>query len=199
MIENLRLKYGNVELEIQDGYTIDKSSHNVAYSDIVCGWNEDITEFPERYQEVQIVNIDNNKVKEYGYIDSFDFGEMRETDVERDINISLMTPMKLTTLRTIIANGTYNLIELLQNIILTPLIYDGFEIAKIDITDHQVTVNFTCETIEYCMNNLSNKFNFWWFIDENKKIYITDVEILKNNEPAYTYNNDNRIPRTRIY
>lgn len=198
-MENLRLKYGDVELEIQDGYTIDKSSHNVAYSDIVCGWNEDISELPERYQEVKIVNIDNDKVKAYGYVDSFDFGELRETDVERDINISLMTPMKITTLRTVNASGTFDLIELLQNIILTPLIYDGFEIAKLEITNHQVTVNFAIETIEYCLNNLSSKFNFWWFIDENKKIYISDISILQNNEVAYKYDDNNRIPRIRIH
>ena len=192
-MENLRLKYGDVELEIQDGYTIEKSSGDVSYNDFVCGWNPSYTP-PEKYQEVKIINIDTNEVKAYGYINSYDFGEMRETDVDIDINLSLMSPLKLATLRTVIANGTYDVVDLIQNIILAPLIYDGFEIARIDIPKHQVTVNFALETIEYCMSNLSNKFNFWWFIDENKKIYIADIEMLKEETPKYIYDDNNMIP-----
>ena len=191
-MENLRLKYGDVELPIQQGYTITKSSQEVSYSDLVCGW-DDSYELPERYQEVQIVNIDTEVVKAYGYIDMYDFGEMRETDVERDITISLFTPMKLATLRTVIANGTYQLVDLIQNHILSPLIADGFLLSAFDIADRQITTNFNLETVEFCMNNLSNKFNFWWYIDEHKKIYIKDIEVLKSANPKYTYDDNNMI------
>ena len=193
-MRNLRLKYGELELEMQDGFEIDKSSHEVAYSDIICNWNQPMSNVPQKYQEVQIINKDTNKVESFGFVESYNFGQMRETDVETDIHISLLSPMKIATLRTVIAKGTYQLIDLLQNIILAPLVYDGFVIKEIDIPNHQVTVNYTIETIEFCLNNLSTKFNFWWYIDEQKGIYIKDINMLINSEPRYIYDDDNMIP-----
>ena len=128
-----------------------------------------------------------------GYIEDYSFNEMREKDVDIDINITLYSPMKMTTLRTATAVGTYKLKSLIQKEILSPLIDDGFSIEELDITDRQLTVNYISETIEYCMNNLSNKFNFWWFIDEQKRIYIKDIDKLMNGEPDYIYDDTHSI------
>ena len=128
-----------------------------------------------------------------GYVDDYSFNEMREKDVDIDINITLYSPMKMTTLRTATAVGTYELKSLIQKEILSPLIDDGFSIEELDITDRQLTVNYISETIEYCMNNLSNKFNFWWFIDEQKRIYIKDIDKLMNGEPDYIYDDTHSI------
>lgn len=128
-----------------------------------------------------------------GYVDDYSFNEMREKDVDMDINITLYSPMKMTTLRTATAVGTYELKSLIQKEILSPLIDDGFSIEELDITDRQLTVNYISETIEYCMNNLSNKFNFWWFIDEQKRIYIKDIDKLMNGEPDYIYDDTHSI------
>ena len=86
--------------------------------------------------------------------------------------------MKLATLRTIILSGTYKLNDLILEI-LQPLIDDGFEIEEMEVTDRTITINYPLNTVEYCMNNLSNKFNFWWFIDEYKKIHINFFKNLK--------------------
>lgn len=128
-----------------------------------------------------------------GYVDDYSFNEMREKDVDIDINITLYSPMKMTTLRTATAVGTYELKSLIQKEILSPLIDDGFSIEELDITNRQLTVNYISETIEYCMNNLSNKFNFWWFIDEQKRIYIKDIDKLMNGEPDYIYDDTHSI------
>ena len=193
-MKNYRLKYGDVELEMQDGYEITKSSQDISYSDISCDFtNKTKAELPERYQETKIINKDNNKIIAYGYIDTYNFGELREIDIDKDINITLLSPMKMATLRTSIAVGTYNLIDLIQNIILIPLIDDGFVLKEINITDRQVTVNFLSETVEYCMNNLSNKFNFWWYIDEKKNIYIKDINTMLTEKTDFTYDENTRI------
>ena len=128
-----------------------------------------------------------------GYVDDYSFNEMREKDVDIDINITLYSPMKMTTLRTATAVGTYELKSLIQKEILSPLIDDGFSIEELDITNRQLTVNYISETIEYCMNNLSNKFNFWWFIDEQKRIYIKDIDKLMGNEANYIYDDTHSI------
>ena len=117
---------------------------------------------------------------------------MRETDIETDINITLLSPMTLTTLRTATAVGTYKLKDLIQNILL-PLVEDGFVVSELDVTDREITVNYLVETIEYCMNNLSNKFNFWWFIDEYKNIKIRDISNMLNSKAKHIYDNTHRI------
>lgn len=192
-----KLKYGEITLDVYDGYEITKSSQEVSFSDLTCDFtNRTIEELPEKYQESKLVEIDgfgNEKVLFFGYIESYDLGEMRETDVETNLNITLLSPMKLTTLRTATAVGTYQLKDLLQNIILAPLLEDGFTLAELELTDRQITVNYLVETIEYCMNNLSNKFNFWWFIDEKKVIYIKDIEQMLKDPPSYHYDETHSI------
>jgi hypothetical protein len=197
-VKILRYKNDNgqsTELKIMNTYEITKSSQEITYSDLTCdftGYNVD--DLPEKYQEVQLIERNNgyDEIKYFGYIDSYSFNEMREVDKFMEINITLLSPMKITTLRTFIAVGTYQLKNLL-NVILTPLIHDGFSIKEIDITNRNLTVNYLSETIEYGLNDLSNKYNFWWFIDENKKIYIKDIDKMLSSDPKYIYDDTHKL------
>lgn len=187
------LKYGNTSLLAHSGYNITKSSQEVQFSDITCDFNDKTKDdLPIKYQEAQLIDEENGKVYFTGYIESYDFGNMREVDVDRNINITLMSPMSLTTLRSAIAIGTYMLKDLIQNTILVSMINDGFEIVEMNIADREISVNFLMQTVEYCMNVLSNKYNFWWYIDENKKIYIRDIDYMFNLEPKFTYDYEHR-------
>jgi hypothetical protein len=194
----LRYKKDNqkyIELRILNTYDITKSSQEIVYSDLTCdftGYNVD--DLPEKYQEVQLIerNSGYDEIKYFGYIDSYNFNEMREIDKFMEINITLLSPMKIATLRTFVAVGTYQLKNLL-NLILTPLIHDGFAIEEMDITNRSLTVNYLAETIEYGLNDLSNKYNFWWFIDENKKIYIKDIDKMLSSDPKYIYDDTHKL------
>lgn len=189
----IALKYGNVSLPIQNDYSVTKSSQEVKFGNLSCDFTGKGKEsLPIKYQEAKMVDEENNKTIFTGYVESYDFGDMREVDVERDINITLMSPMALTTLRSAIAIGTYMLKDLIQNTILASMIDDGFEIVEMNIADKEISVNFLMQTVEYCMNVLSNKYNFWWYIDENKKIYVRDIDYMFNLEPSYTYSNIHR-------
>lgn len=116
----------------------------------------------------------------YGYVDNYAFPELREQNSDIDISFTLLSPSKMSTLRTCTAVGTYKLKDLLEKIILKPLLDDGFILEELNVTDISVTVNFLCKTVDYCLNNLSNKFNIWCNIDEQKKIYIKDIELIWN-------------------
>lgn len=192
------LKYGKVKLKMIDGYDITKSSQEVTFNSVKCDFTEHTAEdLPERYQEVKIVEekeFYSNGIRKttdsllfVGYVDDYNFGEMREKDVDVDIEITLLSPMKKATLRTCIAVGTYQLKELIEKNVLVPLIDDGYEIKVLDIDDRQVTVNFLVETVEYCMRSLSNKYNFWWYIDEKKNIYVKNIETMFNKSPDHIY------------
>lgn len=56
----IKLKYGNVALDVFDGYEITNSSQDVAFNDLVCDFtNRTIEELPEKYQETKLIEIDN--------------------------------------------------------------------------------------------------------------------------------------------
>lgn len=116
----------------------------------------------------------------YGYVDNYAFPELREQNSDIDISFTLLSPSKMSTLRTCTAVGTYKLKDLLKKIILKPLLDDGFVLIELNVTDISVTVNFLCKTVDYCLNCLSNKFNIWCNIDEQKNIYIKDIELIWN-------------------
>lgn len=193
----IKLKYGETLLDVYNNYEITKSSQDVVYADLQCDFTgRTQEELPEKYEEVKLVDIDignNEKILYFGYVESYSFGEMREIDVDTVIYLTLFSPMKLATLRTITAIGTYQLKDLLLNTILQPLIEEGFEITEFEITDRQLTVNYLVKTVEYSMDRLSNKYNFWWFIDEYKKIHIKDISKLIAQEPKHIYDNENMI------
>lgn len=193
------LKYNSVKLPVLDNYNIAKSSQEITFSDLKCDFTgHQKADLPEKYQEVRVVEESetNQETLLYtGYIDDYVFDEMRELDIDTSISFTLMTPKKITTLRTCIAVGTYQLKDLIENIILAPLIDDGFILKTLEITDRKITVNYLCKTIEYCLNNLSNKFNFWWYIDENKNIYFKDIELLYSEDNIeHVYDDENKIP-----
>lgn len=196
------LKYNNIYLQMYGEYNITKSSQDVVYSDIWCDYTGHTKEeLPEKYQEVEIIQRTNNNTEKIifiGYIESYTFGKMRETDIELNMNVSLYSPKKMSTLRTTTATGTFDLINLIQNRILTPLLDDGFILKEINISNHQTTVNYVAETVEYCLDNLSNKYNFWWYIDENKNIYIKDITSMVQQKPNFIYDDDN-IPQGLQY
>lgn len=196
-----RLKYKKnaneyVELKLLDAYEITRSSQEVSYSDLKCDFTgHTIDDLPDKYQEVQIVEVHNgyDEVKYFGYINNYNFNEIREVDEFISINITLLSPMKLATLRTFTAIGSYRLKNLIENIILSPLIKDGFTLQEIDITDRTISVNYLSSTVEYGLNDLSNHYNFWWFIDENKNIYIKDINKMLNSKEKYTYDDTHKI------
>lgn len=187
-----KLIYGEIQLDVLDGYSMTKSSQDVTFNSIICdftGYTQE--DLPDKYQEVKLVEDGN--VLFFGYVDNYTFKEMREIDVDTEIEITLLSPMKLATLRTVIIYGTYKLLDLISEV-LKPLIDDGYEIEELDVTNRTITINYPLNTIEYCMNNLSNKFNFWWFIDEHKKIHIKDIPLMLSKKPDYKYDSENKIP-----
>ena len=187
----IRLKYGNIELRVLNDYSITKSSQEVTFSSITCDFTGHTAEnLPDKYQEITLV--ENGNILFFGYIDSYTFPATREVDLFTEIEFTLLSPMKLATIRTVILNGTYQLNDLILQV-LQPLIDDGFTIVENEITNRTITVNYLLNTIEYCMNNLSNKFNFWWFIDELKQIHLKDISLMLSKTPDYIYDDNNRI------
>lgn len=192
--------YYKLAEEVVEPYTVEqqKAWNNmrnlvsyVGINNINSSTNTDV-KYPVRIKK-EIVPETYDKLLYTGYIDDYVFDEMRELDEDINVNFTLLSPQKIATLRTCIAVGTYEIKDLIENIILAPLIDDGFTLKEINIVNKSLTVNFLVETVEYCMNNLSNKYNFWWYIDENKNIYVKDIETMFKEEPMYIYDDKHTI------
>ena len=193
----IKFKIRNNYYRIIDGYNISESSREVKFSNIKIDFtNKTILDLPIKYQECQLVDVDNNNnINEIiftGYVNNYILPKMKNKIEDRELEIELLTPLAIATLRTADAVGTYNLQSLIREII-QPLIDDGFILKELNIGNNQITVNYLTETIESALNKLSNKFNFWWYIDKNKNIYINDINYIFSKKEKLIYDDNNKI------
>lgn len=193
----IRLKIRDSYFKIIDSYRVNESSREVKFSSLKIDFTgKTIADLPLKYQEVQLLELDDNyevsKVIYTGYVNNFVLPKMKNRVEYRELELDLLSPLAMATVRTVDAVGTYNLQALIQELI-QPLINDGFVLRALNIGDNQITVNFLSETVESALNNLSNKFNFWWYIDVNKNIYINSIAYLMNLTPQLVYDDDNKI------
>lgn len=185
------IEYGDVQLQLIDGYDLTKSSQTVSFSNLKADFtNHTSADLPQKYQECKIYV--KNDLKFIGYINGYSFKELREKDEFMEIEFELLSPMALTTIRTQIATGNYTLKNLIE-FVFEPLIDDGFTLQELNVTDRKVTVNYVCETIEYIMSDLSSDYNIWWYIDENKHIYVKDIKTMLESEPKHIYDDTHKI------
>lgn len=191
----IRLIYNNKAFRILNEFSINTTNNTVTFNDITIDFTDcNLEDMPLKYQEVKIKECEDGeniftdgKVLFFGYVDTIEVGRMKLSQEKRELTITLLSPIKLSTVRTVTLIGTYNVRDIIP-LILEPLINDGFEIAEMNVDNGQITVNHILQTIEFCMNNLSVKKNVFWFIDENKKIYINQLDYLFQQTPTKIQN-----------
>lgn len=179
-----RVVYNNKFYKIIGSYNIKYSNNEVTFNDITIDFSgRTIMDIPFKYQEIKIVEAENEKkikdgvVKFTGYLDDIDLSDMKLADEEREMTLTLLSPLKLATKRTVSLVGTYKLKTAIQKV-LQPLVDDGFKIKEMNIQDGQITVNFAIVTVENSMNNICSKRNIFWYIDENSNIYVNSIDYM---------------------
>lgn len=193
----IRLKIRDNYFRIIDGYNVSESSREVKFSSLKIDFtNKTIADLPLKYQEVQLLEMDDDynvvEVIYTGYVNNFMLPKMKNKIEYRELEIDLLSPLAMATVRTADAVGTYELQSLVRELI-QPLIDDGFVLKEMNIGNNQITINFLNETVESSLNKLSNKFNFWWYIDKNKNIYINSISYLIAKTPKLVYDEENKI------
>ena len=185
----IKLIYNNKAFEILNYFEYTQNNSEVTFNDITIDFTgHTLDDMPLKYQEIQIKECDDDQdilthgnVLFFGYVDTIEVGKMQMEEEDRELTITLLSPLKLSTVRTTTVKGTYQLNDLVP-LILEPLINDGFEIAEMNITDSQITVNYVMQSIESCMNDLGYKKDIFWTIDQNKNIYINSLDYLFSKE-----------------
>jgi len=167
---------------------ISDSSRETKFSDVKIdfdGYDEAL--LPIQYQEINIVQIDELDVETIlmvGYVESVDYPEFEFDDQPFHITIGLLSPYAYAAKRS--TSTQINSLPLNTSIltILQPLIDDGFTIEENDLPTKLLSEIFQSETIEKVMNYLAGKFGFIWYIDQNKKIYLRNIDNLANQTPV---------------
>lgn len=191
----IRLKIKNNYFNLIDGYEVNESSREVKFSSLKLDFTyKTIADLPVKYQECQLVEIngDTEELIYTGYVNNYTLPKMKNKKEYRELELDLISPLAMATLRTTDAVGTYKLRGLIREIV-QPLIDDGFILKELNVGDNQATVNFLSETVESALNKLSNQYDFWWYIDENKNIYVRSITSLLAIAPKLTYNDENKI------
>ena len=197
-----RFYYNNKFFKIINEIKVTNSSREVKFSNLTIDFTDrTIDDLPVKYQECKIIKgnvkkesqlLEKGEVIYFGYINDYTLPSMKERKEFRELELELLSPMQIATYKYVTAIGTYKLGDLID-FVLAPLVSEGFVIKERNINESsQMTVNFLLETVEYCMNAISNQKNIWWFIDKGKNIIINSIDYQFSLEPAAVINEDDR-------
>ena len=178
------LVYNNKAFKIQDKYTISNSNNEVKFSDVTIDFTgKTIEDIPFKYQKMEIrrseneADILNGEIIFVGYLDEIKLPDMKMKDEYRTLELTLLSPLKMATVRTVSIIGTFKTEEAIKRA-LQPLLDDGFIIKEMDDFEGQISLNFIMETVENCMNNICSKKNIFWFINEKREIFIRSIDLM---------------------
>jgi len=181
-------------LPVYDTLELNKSGNELTFSTVKADFGiRGMEQLPMAFQEIRIwqgnligeEDLSECELKYTGFLDQASLTQKKTDEDECDIELTLLSPMNLTTKRYVSVNGTYTTDKLFY-LIFEPLINDGFNLEKINMDNRIILVNYYLETIETIMNDLSNKLNIFWSIDSQKNIYISDIIKLLGQEPKMT-------------
>lgn len=176
--------YNNKTFKILNEYQLKFSNNEVTFNDIVIDFtNCSIADIPYKYQEIQIRQAEDNQdifngnLLFTGFLDDINLSDMKMRKEYRELTLTLLSPLKMATKRSLSLIGTFKKEEAIRRV-LQPLVDDGFNIVEMNVADGQITTNFVLETVENCMNDICFKLNVFWYIDENKNIYVNSLDYL---------------------
>ena len=201
----IRAVYNNKAFEIQDEYNIQFSNNEVTFNDITIDFTGyTLADIPYKYQKIEIKEIENEndlengKILFTGYLDDIKLSTMKNKKEERQLQLTLLSPLKMATVRTSSLIGTYEVEEAIKRV-LQPLFDDGFTLKEINVDDGQITVNFVLETIENCMNSICSKRNIFWYINEKREILVNSIDYMFGKQPVKVINENDKLQETGLY
>ena len=176
-----KIKYNGKLFKLLDNCGFKFSNNEVTFNDVKIDFTGySLADIPFKYQKIEVVEIEEGQEEVIftGYLDTIKPSFItKKKKGYRELALTLLSPLKMATVRTVSLIGTYTKEEAIRRI-LQPLIDDGFTIEELNIDDGQITVNFVLETIENAMNNVCSKANIFWFIDEKRGIYVNSIDYL---------------------
>lgn len=190
-------RFNSTDFVITKLPTINDSSRETTFSDIEIDFRGlDESLLPIQYQEIKIIQIDDVLTETElftGYIDTIDFPTFTSDDTPFMITISLLSPYAYASKRTISREINGVALATAITYILEPLTNDNFTIETNELsTTKLLSIVVQMETVEKVMNYLANTFDFIWYIDKDKKIYLKDIDESKVATPVISISDTDR-------
>ncbi len=189
-------RFNDTDFCISQLPSLKDSSKETKFSDIeinFTGYDEIL--LPIQYQEIQIIQIDENLIETVlmiAYCEGVDYPEFEYADQPFLITINLLSPYAYASKRSVSTQIDSISLNVAILSILAPLIADGFTVEENNLSEELVSEIFQNETVEKTMNYLASKFNFVWYIDKEKKIYLKDINILIGQEAVISITESNK-------
>ncbi len=174
-------RFNGKDFKIEQEVSFRKSSRETRFDDIRIDFTGfTLDDRPIKWQEVQLVEED--VVKYYGYVENISVDRF-DTPFQRTfLDIGLMSPRSFLSVRTTSASGVSVPLNTAVENILQPLINEGFTIEQNELPNVEINYVFTFKKIEKILNELGKDNNFYWFVDEQKKIYLKSLSFLEQQE-----------------
>lgn len=176
-------KWNGITYNLLEAPVLSKSSREITFPEIKIDFTDSPLEnLPIKMQEITIEQ--NGEVIYYGYCDGFEFPEIDGTKKKIIVSIDLLSPSKMASIRTrTIERNSMPLNEVVADV-LVPLIQEGFTIVQNLLPTFDITISEGFKSVEEIMNNLSNSYDFYWYINEKKEIYLIDEKTLQMQKPV---------------
>ena len=177
------------------------SSRETTYSTVLIDFTASVaTDLPIKLQQMEIIDIDDsNKVIYTGYLDSYELPEFETGSEFVILTLSLLNPINLAGKRTITVQENEVTLTALMTTILQPLVDDGFTIEENNLVADEISVRYVRNSIENIMNDLSNKYKFLWYIDQDKKIYLNMIADVEASPASYLIDENNLDYISRVH
>ena len=189
-----RVVYNNKTYKMLNQYGYKFSNNEVTFNEITIDFTGcTIADIPLKYQEIKIMEADteedilNGSVLFTGFLDNVELSRMILEKENRELVLTLLSPLKMATKRNVTLYGTYEL-EIAIRRVLQPLVDDGFTIVQMNVPKSQITLSYVLKTVEDCMNSISSRRNIFWTINEKKEIFVNSLDYLYGLNPAKVIN-----------
>ena len=184
----LIVNFNSTDYKLEVYPVITNSLREVAFTNVAIDFSgKTQSDLPVTYQEITIEDSVTGDVSLTGYVNNYSFRDVfNGTATRRILEIELLSPMSYAAKRTnsVIVNET-SLATVVASV-LEPLTDDGYTIEENNLITDEISTNYVRDSVEKIMNNLSNKYKFFWYIDQDKKIYLNMINDISIGSVVYS-------------
>jgi len=170
LLNNISLSVNIAKFEV--------SSITVVYDDFLN------YELPFAWQEIQLVEDDVTKY--IFYFKSLTAPKFETNNEVIKLQMNLYSTRDLLAHRTRTVQTSGNLNEVVEDIIKEILDDDGYAIISNELPDTVVTATYIKQTIESILNTMANAYEFVWYCDRLKNIYLKPIDNLMSSDDNLT-------------
>lgn len=164
--------------------SIKRSSRELSFSTLVVDFTDkDIDDLPLKMQEIIIQ--EDGVTMFFGYCNGYKLPKINGTEQVIFLEIDLLSPQKIATMRSKTIRSVSTALNTVVESVLSPLLEEGFTIETNTLSDKIISVQEAFKPVEQIMNKLSNNYDFYWYIDEMKKIYLLSKDSVTGIKPLF--------------